>query len=96
MPPREAQTEAVQSSPYCAVFGVALTAFGILGYAWLVVGRRGAVLVLGVVGVAFASCCMWQEIFVIGALCQLCAVCATVLAAWFATTIVRFRRLPGA
>jgi uncharacterized membrane protein len=81
VPPREAQTEAVQSSPYCAVFGVALTAFGILGYAWLVVGRRGAVLVLGVVGVAFASCCMWQEIFVIGALCQLCTACATVMAA---------------
>jgi uncharacterized membrane protein len=53
-------------------------------------------LVLGVVGVAFASCWMWQEIFVIGALCQLCAVCATVMAACFATTIVRFRQLPGA
>jgi uncharacterized membrane protein len=53
-------------------------------------------LVLGVVGVAFASYCVWQETFVIGALCRLCAVCATVMASCFATTIVRFGRLPGA
>jgi uncharacterized membrane protein len=92
----------VQASPYAAVFGVPLTAFGIAGYAGLVLsafvaGRRGALasLAMGVLGVVLASYCMWQELFVIGALCQLCAVCAGVMASCFALAVVRLRVVPA-
>jgi uncharacterized membrane protein len=92
----------VQSSPYAAVFGVPLTAFGVAGYAGLllsafVAGRSGALtsLALGMLGIVLASYCMWQELFVIGVLCQLCAVCAGVMATCFVVAVVRFRVAPA-
>jgi uncharacterized membrane protein len=98
----QSSCDVVQGSPYAAVFGVPLTAFGIVGYAGLLfsafmAGRRGAVasLVTGVAGVVFASYCMWQELFVIGALCQLCAVCATVMVICFVLAVVRFGQAPA-
>jgi uncharacterized membrane protein len=91
----------VQASPYATVFGIPLTAFGIAGYAGLllsafVAGRGGALtsLALGVLGIVLASYCMWQELFVIGALCQLCAVCAGVMVSSFGVAVLRFRRTP--
>jgi uncharacterized membrane protein len=92
----------VQASPYAAVFGVPLTAFGIVGYAGIllsafVAGRGGAVasLVMGVIGIVLASYCMWVELFVIGALCQLCAVCAGVMLVCFVLAVVRFGQAPA-
>jgi uncharacterized membrane protein len=94
--------ETVQGSPYSALFGIPLTAFGIVGYAGLLLsafmaGRRGALtsLIMGVTGVAFASYCMWVELFVIGLLCQLCTVCAAVMVISFGVAVVRFRVGPA-
>ena len=66
----------VQASPYAAVYGVPLPAFGVAGYAGLVLsafmtGRRETVasLAMSILGIVLAAYCMWQELFVSCAPC---------------------------
>lgn len=99
--------EAVQNSPYSRVGPIPVAAFGVLGYAVLmVVALAGlqpgsgtervvppALLVGGVIGLLFSVYLTYLEAFVIHAWCQWCVSSAIIMVLAFLASLPELRRM---
>jgi uncharacterized membrane protein len=99
--------ETVQNSPYSRVGPIPVAAFGVVGYLVLMVvsflglqpgsqGSRfvpGALLIGGILGLAFSAYLTYLEAFVIHAWCQWCVASAVVMGLAFLATLPELPRL---
>lgn len=90
--------ETVQSSRYAEIFGVPVAALGLVSYFWILATSfaRSELARLAQAAVALAACAfsaylVFVQLHLIGAVCELCLVSDTLIAAAAALALLRVR-----